>query len=352
MAGQGSGSSSRRSSTTPSVLPSASSSNPSKGSRKPVTCPVCSEVIEEAVGRKKGQDAIFCDGLCHEWVHRQCAGLTKAAFKVASTSTSPFHCPRCELAEVRKELKALSLEVAGLKAFVSSFSKSRFHSDSPVDNSQSSSSTNLKPSPAQRKPQETSERKFNLIFCGIPESPPGTSYRERLDRDYEAVISTANSLSNDLSLSAIRDCIRLGKYRPPNQDANQRPRPILVKFNNVKVVNSILGNQQHLTSNKNPAISIKRDLSKEERRSNSIFLRERYRLVSEEGIDKRHIKLRGCKVFVNNRPHGEVRSEGFMAYPSLGDLALSLTDLSTDNFLKLVPAGNHSTPPTTKENQD
>ena len=48
-----------------------------------------------------------------------------------------------------------------------------------------------------------------------------------------------------------------------------------------KVVNFILGK---LTAhNNNPSISIKRDLSNEDRRSNSIFVMDRYRLRSEEG---------------------------------------------------------------------
>ena len=74
-------------------VPSVSSKTISKQLKKAVICPICSDAIEDAIGKKKGQCSIYCDGNCQEWIHRQCAGLSKAAFQSASSMDEPFHCP-------------------------------------------------------------------------------------------------------------------------------------------------------------------------------------------------------------------------------------------------------------------
>ena len=42
--------------------------------------PVCIDPIVDSGKGKNGQDAVFCDGACKSWLHRQCAGLSKTAF--------------------------------------------------------------------------------------------------------------------------------------------------------------------------------------------------------------------------------------------------------------------------------
>ena len=59
------------------------------------------------------------------------------------------------------------------------------------------------------------DRRHNLIFCGISESPEGTSFRERLKTDYAFIFSAVeplvtNSSSGSLH-SAIRTCTRLDR---------------------------------------------------------------------------------------------------------------------------------------------
>ena len=228
---------------------------PQKTFKKPIVCPVCADTIEDAIGKKKGHNAIFCDSRCQEWIHWQCAGFSKAAFMAALTSPNPFCCPRCELADVKEKLEALSSEVAGLKVIISSLNKPSSHANSQGNKIQSSNPTN--PSYEKAKPLGTPERKFNLVFHGIPESPPGTSFKERLEKDYEVVLSSIDTPQNNLSPSVIQDCVRLSKFQSPSQRPNQCPRSILVKFKNARVVNSILSNRQQLSSPNNSSISIK-----------------------------------------------------------------------------------------------
>ena len=94
-----------------------------------------------------------------------------------------------------------------------------------------------------------------------------------------------------------------------------------MKFNNIKAVRSIL--LTHSNSDRSGVV-IKQDLSKEERSINSILLKERYRLVSEDNVEKGVIKIRGPRIFVNNRPHGTVQSGTFITSNSLGATAPSL----------------------------
>lgn len=66
------------------------------------------------MGRKRGHESIFCDGRCQEWVHRQCAGLSKVAFQAVSKSNDDFRCPHCVITQQAKDISALSATVSVL----------------------------------------------------------------------------------------------------------------------------------------------------------------------------------------------------------------------------------------------
>ena len=83
----------------PTVESSLPVSNKKAASKEKFICPICDDVIVDAVGNKSGDDSIQCDGRCATWLHRRCAGLSKAAFNdLASCKVSePFFCPMCRL---------------------------------------------------------------------------------------------------------------------------------------------------------------------------------------------------------------------------------------------------------------
>ena len=62
-------------------------------------CIVCAEQIVDGTESGKGQDAVFCDGLCGGWFHARCAKLTAAEFKfLADTRTNiKWYCNQCDL---------------------------------------------------------------------------------------------------------------------------------------------------------------------------------------------------------------------------------------------------------------
>ena len=104
---------------------SANNKQPKKSKLPSVICPVCEEAIIDTTARSSGHDSIECEGLCKAWLHRGCAGLSKAAFLAATVSPDPFLCPHCrlvaqssELSALKSSVNALSLELSSLKAVV------------------------------------------------------------------------------------------------------------------------------------------------------------------------------------------------------------------------------------------
>jgi len=76
-------------------------------------CPICADIIIENTDEVVGHDAIFCEGICNSWLHRQCAGLSKPLFQLFSNSEKQYQCPHCQLA-------AYESVVDNLKSIISS----------------------------------------------------------------------------------------------------------------------------------------------------------------------------------------------------------------------------------------
>ena len=122
-------------------------------------------------------------------------------------------------------------------------------------------------------------------------------------------------MDDTLSSVLVRDCVRLGRYG----GGQGRPRPILVKFNSTKDVSAIMSCKSRFHSG-NSSIMIKHDLSKEERQLESLLLRERRRLI-DDGFERKHIRIRGTKLFLHSKLIGQASSTGFIVHPGQGDIA-------------------------------
>ena len=44
-------------------------------------CLICDKNIVDASAKSKGQDSVFCEGLCQGWLHRTFANLTSFPLK-------------------------------------------------------------------------------------------------------------------------------------------------------------------------------------------------------------------------------------------------------------------------------
>ena len=155
------------------------------------------------------------------------------------------------------------------------------------------------PTPASRlSDYPPSERKFNLMFYGVPECREGTHFHERAENDLKNVLGVLEKILPSVSSDSIRDCVRIGEYSP------QGTRPLLVRFVRARDVRLIL---KDLTPDVLPSgITIKCHMSSAEMQTTSILLRERWKLHTQSGVDKSTIKIRGRKLFVDSHQVGEV----------------------------------------------
>ena len=114
-------------------------------------------------------------------------------------------------------------------------------------------------------------QKFNVVIYGITECHSGTVRSERLTQDLAKVVEALSESGTPIEPNAIKDCFRLGKFKPQNP----KPRPILVKLIGVADVHKMLSNRGQC---RHPMF-IKHDMFPEERHRESILLKERWNLA-------------------------------------------------------------------------
>lgn len=148
-----------------------------------------------------------------------------------------------------------------------------------------------------------SDRKFNAVFYGIEEPSAGTVKSARQSHDLDKLLNIFTDIGLSLSAASIKDYHRLGKFK---QSAN-RPRPILVKFLRAFEASLVLSKKGSLTSS---SISIKPDMSRSERETEQILLRERRKLI-DSGTDRKLIRIYGSSLYVNRKLYGSVQHSQF-----------------------------------------
>ena len=142
------------------------------------------------------------------------------------------------------------------------------------------------------KPAVNHERRFNFIISGVSELPQGTPKVDRDKHDLDKIMELISELDSPISKSAIRDHLRLGPYKPKSKS----PRRILVKLTRTSETFSILSQ----AGNVKPPLSIKPDLSHQERKKNSALTRKKWELV-RSGVEKAAaIKVKESHNFVND----------------------------------------------------
>ena len=76
-------------------------------------CAVCERAIDDSK-----DESVLCEGTCNGWLHRVCAGLTKAAFEECQKSTDSFLChyfSQVEVKALKQQLNELRAELAALR---------------------------------------------------------------------------------------------------------------------------------------------------------------------------------------------------------------------------------------------
>ena len=115
------------------------------------------------------------------------------------------------------------------------------------------------------------------MIHGIKESPKGTQRSARTKSDIESCVQVLKQANNDICVQSIRDCLRLGKFKP----SKLKPRPLLVKLLRDFDVDIVLSNRSKIMN----GIQVKPDMNQEERQRESLLLKERWSLICS-GTDK------------------------------------------------------------------
>ena len=278
-------------------------------------CPICEEIVKEPSddGKDPGDEALFCEGKCEAWYHRKCVGLSRCAYNSASESDNPFYCLFCLqlfynniIADLKDQISTLNLKLnQSPSAAVDQPPVNPTPSSNPspaVKAATPSSDTNSAPPSLVVATKHDSARKFNVVLFGVDECSKGTKKMEREKLDLNHATEVLTDLDNTVQPHSIRDTIRLGKYNP----SSGRPRPLLVTLNRSSDVNSILSKRSQL---KSPFV-IKPDLSRDARVTKSHLLKVRWSLI-QDNTPKSDIKIRGNKIYVKGKLHGQADSAGF-----------------------------------------
>ena len=188
----------------------------------------------------------------------------------------------------------MSKEISHLKSKLESDSSSQVEQ---VANTNSISGNKKRTQIPSSKTSTKLDRKFNLVFYGIEESPSNTARSERLKVELSGILGVINNIISKIDANSIKDYHRLGKYNPNRS----KPRPILVKFLRSADVTSILFEKSNLAS----PFSIKTDMTVEEKKIEGLLLKERWELL-QKGIDRSQIKIRQNNLYINDKLHARV----------------------------------------------
>lgn len=270
-----------------------------------VCCAVCCKKIVEQSTHNSGEEAVFCEGQCKSWLHRQCAGLTVPIFASITNmdASTPFLCIYCaflkqsgDLAELKSSITKLTQELADIRRLSPKPSSKAQHSTSPYVHQPPAQKSTRPFSISNSSQQNQQNRKNNVIVYGISECSADLSRLQRIKKDLDATTALFNKIDADISRASIQECFRLGRFK----GNSSRPRPILAKLNSTDVI-SLLAYRGEFPE----GVKIKPDLSPQERLCESLLLKERWKLI-QGGTDRKQIKIRKTRLIVSDKVHAEV----------------------------------------------
>ena len=286
-----------------------------------IECLICDNIILEPGENTDGHDAVFCEGECQGWIHRHCAGITRPVFEKLLSESAPYLCPHCtyskqynEISALKETIKTLTDKISKLEGNQTSHPKTIYQQ--PMLPSNQLPDPPNQPTTPLINQQRSSDRKCNVVFYGIAECPPNTSKPARSQSDLKNILSAVLNIES----SAIKDLHRLGKFKP----TQQRPRPLLVQFLRALDAQAVLYDRSKLS----PPILAKPDMTPEERNTESLLLKERWKLI-QQGYSRKSIKIRNAHIYVNNQPHGIVTNSKFNQLSQLAPLSSDATSTNT-----------------------
>ena len=287
------------------------------------TCAICCKNVKDATSKTKGEDAVYCEGSCQAWMHRQCIGMSLQVFSGLTQSLAPFYCLYCchlKISELQNTIKVLEAKLActDKRDSPSSVNTSSAMSYSSVVQSNLPSDTQPSSKTYKTSQVDKSHRKFNVVVYGIKEKPKGSPKHTRLIQDTNDVSKVFSKIDSSIPAQSIQDCTRLGKY------SDSKCRPVLVKLSRFCEASSLLSQRKKLKDT--PGVFIKPDMPVHERKVDSILLTKRWEII-QSGTAREHIKLKGNSIFVHNVKIGYVDPVDF----TFKDCKVTDNELLSDN---------------------
>ena len=80
------------------------------GTTRSATCGICEQLIIDGK-----EQALFCEGVCKQWIHRYCAGVPLSWFTTLSESSTAFQCYSCCQTKHAETVEGLSTQIELLK---------------------------------------------------------------------------------------------------------------------------------------------------------------------------------------------------------------------------------------------
>lgn len=179
------------------------------------------------------------------------------------------------------------------------------------------------------RPPTTDEKKFNIVIFGVDECASGSPRHACSSHDLEAAVRVLSSLDDSIQSTSIRDQFRLGKYA----ETRKRPRPLLIKFIRSADAYSVLAKKSSLSH----PIFIRPDMTREERISHSILMKERWKLI-ESGVNRKDLKVRGKGIYVKDLLHGKLDSNNHYSWVGQVETVSEVTPMSSQSeYQSTVP---------------
>ena len=238
--------------------------------------------------------------------------------------------------QLQSDVENLKSELASTKAALQARTPEGWAEDKPTEGvpfsyAEATSGGGKKPpqptTTPRTQPQSrfVSDNKFITVLYGVNECPPGSPRLTGIESDTTSVVAVFSALDSTIQAHSIKECYRLGRFDPKRN--NTKPRPILVHFVRMADVSSVLAKRGSL---KRPYF-IKPFMSTEQRKIESILLKERWNLI-QSGISRTQIRIRDSNIYVNKKLHGKVVDSTFMS---------TNTATNTANFSPIVSPSNY-----------
>ena len=308
-------------------------------------CVTCEKSIDD--------NGLLCE-FCYQWEHNQCATISDEAYSILSDSPPNimFFCTACRpkvtgalkffnemhdnQINLDKSLKELEVDMQSIQKdltervsrlekqinqqdqlkkkmndleanlSVSSHMPTKPQESNQPSTTDASSESNFTAAPhrlhlASHQSAPPVDRKFNIVIYGLRESPVNTNRHNRMQHDLDCLMTMFSELKlNNITHGSLKDFYRLGKYDPNKE----RPRPILVKFLRAFDASLVLSSKKALS----PGVTIKPDMSADERKTESILLKERRNLITNKVTEGKFIKVTGKGLYVNRNLYAVVQN--------------------------------------------